>query len=537
MNKTVLLAGAIALAGPCLVSPALAQSASFAQAEVDAARAAAQANRNREAADRFAAAIAADPALRSDVLRELADQLTYSDRAAQAVPLYREVLARPGLAAEERERAMRGLALALAWSGQHRAAIQAYDALLARYPADRDALAMRGKVKGWRRDYGGAEADLKAALALEPTNADTIRALAEVQSYAGHQRDALATLAQLPGGTDGESARLIARTQLWAGRPQAARESLAQVMVLDPGDSAAAAINADARTATRPLTEVSVRYSDQSDASNFYALSGWQTVWPSESVALGLGYDGFFFRPSAGDDLDVHRPGVSARVRLSDTAEWNGQFGLAIVDDSEADGDRTAATWNTWGTLIPSDRLRFDAGINRSILDNRISNRLGIHADTVSGSVDIGSDAAWKLSLRGSWSDFSDDNERLWGQAEVRRRFAWSPNAFLGLRYTRFGFDRPTGGGYFSPTDLASVDATAQVWGRAGKFWYDLEGAVGREDNSGEKRTTYSVEGKLTYVISPRVEVQAFVHSFSSRTGAPGGFARTTTGLMLRSRL
>lgn len=537
MNKTALLAGALAFAGPCLATPALAQEQANPQASIDAARAAAQSSRNREAADLFAAAIAADPSVRAGVLREYADQLTYSDRSAQAVPLYREVLARPGLGGQEHERAMRGLALALAWSGQHRGAIRTYDAILAEHPQDREALVMRGKVKGWSRDYAAAETDLKAALVLDPGNADTIRSLAEVQSYAGHQRDALATLALLPDGADAESARLIARTQLWAGRPQAARESLAQIMALNPGDSAAASMVADARIATRPLTEVSARYSDQSDASNFYELSGWQTVWPSSDVALGVGYDGFSFRPKAGDDLDVHRPGVSARVRLSDTAEWNGQFGLAIVEDTQPGGGRTAATWNTWGTLIPSDRLRIDSGVNRSILDNRISNRLGIHADTVSGSVDLGSDSEWKLSLRGSWSDFSDHNERLWGQAEVRRRVTWSPNAFLGLRYTRFGFDRRSSGGYFSPTDLQSVDATAQIWGRAGRFWYDLEGAVGREDNSGDKRTTYSVEGKLTYVISPRVEVQAFVHSFSSRTGAPGGFARITTGLTLRTRL
>lgn len=58
---------------------------------VDAAREAARADRNVESARLFQKAIERDSSLRNQVLPEYADQLTYSDPAAEAVPLYRDL--------------------------------------------------------------------------------------------------------------------------------------------------------------------------------------------------------------------------------------------------------------------------------------------------------------------------------------------------------------------------------------------------------------------------------------------------------------
>ena len=65
-------------------SPALAQGS---QDVVERARQAASTNDNNEAARLFEQAIAASPERRGELLLEYADQLAYSGRPAEAVPL------------------------------------------------------------------------------------------------------------------------------------------------------------------------------------------------------------------------------------------------------------------------------------------------------------------------------------------------------------------------------------------------------------------------------------------------------------------
>ena len=81
-----------------------------------AARQAARADRNREAADLFARAIDRAPQRRSELLREYADQLTYARQAGAAVPLYRELIAAEK-SPEERLHILGGLGLLLGSAG------------------------------------------------------------------------------------------------------------------------------------------------------------------------------------------------------------------------------------------------------------------------------------------------------------------------------------------------------------------------------------------------------------------------------------
>ena len=312
-----------------IANPAVAQDA---PTLVEQARQAAQTDRNREAADLFSRAIAADPSLRAAVLREYADQLTYSDRANEAVPLYREVLATPALPPEERRRAMQGLALALGWSGQHEQAVGTYSEILAADPSDRQALIGRGRVQTWRNRYREAESDFKAALAGDPNNAEAIRGLAEAQSLQGHHRDAIATLRPITGeSADAASLYLLARTESWLGRPDLAEATTDRVLAAQPDHADAGNLRRELNIARAPLTEVSARHSEQSDQSDFTQLSAWQSFFPRGPLNMaGFGYDLFLFRPEGGTDIDVHRPAVQGRLRYSDWGEINGQVGLNI---------------------------------------------------------------------------------------------------------------------------------------------------------------------------------------------------------------
>lgn len=523
---------AFAVLSMLMTAPAVAQSASD---KLVAARAAAQADHNARSAELFQEAIAADPSLRDVVLIELADQLTYANHSPEAVPLYRELLAHKALSTDERQHAMKGLALALAWSGQHDAAIIVYDNILAEDPGSVSALIGRGRVLTWQRRYPVAQRDLNQALSADPRSAEARRALADAQSLAGHHREALATLEPLAGMNDFETLKLIGRTQLWAGRYAQAKASLDRALTARKGDKDTEALLRQAEIADRPQTEISFRVTSQSDDTDIRQLVASQTFGVSDDVTLRLEYDDSVFLMSDGLSVRVNQPGAFGRLRISDVTELSAGGGLTI-ENGPAETHQFFS-YNARLTLTPSDRLRFDFGAERSTPDNIRSILLDIRMNNYAASIDVGSDAAWKLALRGIYATYSDGNRRSWEQLEIRRRVAWQPNVFLGARYTHFEFERQVNSGYFNPNRLDAAEALAQVWGRAGPVYYDVRGTVGCEDaQPGGSRLVYSAQGQFTWVMTERLQLELFVNSFSSRASAPGGFSRTTLGVAARTR-
>ncbi len=71
---------------------------------ITAAREAARNNRNEESRELFRKAVAQSPSKRKELLRELADQMTYSGQSKDAVTLYKELLASNSLTTEAERR-------------------------------------------------------------------------------------------------------------------------------------------------------------------------------------------------------------------------------------------------------------------------------------------------------------------------------------------------------------------------------------------------------------------------------------------------
>jgi cellulose synthase/poly-beta-1,6-N-acetylglucosamine synthase-like glycosyltransferase/predicted Zn-dependent protease len=103
---------------------------------VFAARQDAQINKNKESADLFAQAIAIRSVSSTSILREYADQLSFTGQASSAIPIYREVLDQQTLAEPDRLSAQKALAQAYDWSGRLDEAKSAYNELIADHPND-----------------------------------------------------------------------------------------------------------------------------------------------------------------------------------------------------------------------------------------------------------------------------------------------------------------------------------------------------------------------------------------------------------------
>ena len=215
--------------------------------QVFGAREAARTDRNAESARLFASALATDAARAGEIRREYADQLRFSDRSEDAVPIYRAVLEEPTLPGAERKTALKGLAEALTWSKQPVEALATYDLLVKMDPDDVGV--------GWSRlvlmareaaqtDQNKESANLFfEAVRLDPVRSDAIlREYADQISFMGRPggaipvyRKALAT--QLLASDRFAAQKGLAQAEEWAGRLSEAQSLYASLAAAHPEDA------------------------------------------------------------------------------------------------------------------------------------------------------------------------------------------------------------------------------------------------------------------------------------------------------------
>jgi tetratricopeptide (TPR) repeat protein len=195
---------------------------------IAAARNAAQHDHNALSASLFGKALGGQPtediAADLGLVREYADQLTYSGQSAKAIVQYRAVLAKTDLDPQQRLLARKGLALALSWNGQLRPALEAYDALIADQPDDLAFKLDRARVLVWLERHEEAKAQYQQVLGRDPTNTLAGQGLVQTDNYLGQQRRALAALDHLSSlnHDSDEVLFLKAQTMTWLGRPDRA---------------------------------------------------------------------------------------------------------------------------------------------------------------------------------------------------------------------------------------------------------------------------------------------------------------------------
>jgi len=283
-----LLAGVILMAS----ASALAQNS---DELANAAREAARTDRNVQSADLFERAIVAAPARRREWLREYAEQLTYSKRALQAIPLYREYLA-VQLEPVDRRHGLQGLALALSWADQPSEARVVYEALLAE----------------------------------DPGNVDAQRSLGRVISWSGRQRDAQTYLrdflAHYPNDPEGRF--LLAQAQWWLGRPDSARATLA-ASPATPKHEDAEDLERSMNLATGQATRFEQQRSSQSDDLDI-ASTLFEHQWTSANglTVVAPRWQRIDYRPLGGEPgviVEVRGCGRGTDFRMTSSSIWKRQ--------------------------------------------------------------------------------------------------------------------------------------------------------------------------------------------------------------------
>jgi len=515
---------------------------------IQAAREAARRDRNAEAARLFGIALERDPSLRGELLPDFADQLTFSDQAKEAVPLYRELLASdPPPNIETNRHLRRQLALALSWSGQLGPSLEGYEALLEDDPQDRDARVGRARVLSWMGRLGPAGKEYSRALSNWPGDMEARRDLARVQVWRGRHRGGTALLESFledyPG--DREARLLLAQTFLWMGRPDRAVPVVAELdRDVPPGSDLRNRLDGFIREleeARTPVTRSQARVSSQSDHLTIRGIRGEQVVRLNQGVGeLGVFYEGLEFEPrtapgSGPRTIAEHRPGVLGRYRFGDRVQLSGLLQGDFIRTPAGAEDHSLATFNAFLTLWPGDEIRLDLGSRRETLDNERSLLQGITARFVSASMDWTPDEKTRATVRTDLGAYSDENSRRWVELELARQLWSAPNIIVGARGAHFAFDQLLTHGYFNPKKYRGIVAWSHGWGELGKrIWWDYDLSYGREFlDPGDEKPIWSAGGSLSRPVLEELDFKASYQYFSSRHFSSSGFERGTWFLSL----
>ena len=216
-------------------------------ATLSLARRAARDNRNDDAIALFAAAVELDQRQDRDILREYADQLSFSGQSVDAVPVYLEALANPDISALNRRRAMIGLADAYSWSDRLSDALPVYTELAAAAPEDTALqwakLLCEARLAGRSNRNAEAIDRYAKAIAAAPDREPTILAeYADQLSFVGRSAEAISLYQRAleqPALTD--NARLgirmgLAQAYEWTGRHQDAETEYGDLLKANPQD-------------------------------------------------------------------------------------------------------------------------------------------------------------------------------------------------------------------------------------------------------------------------------------------------------------
>lgn len=489
---------------------------------IGAARETAIRGRNGDAAALFERAFRVTPQRRRELLREYAEQVLYAGRPLRAIPLFQEVLRRGDLTPKETRDATLGLARALAWSGQQEAAIPVFTDILQSSPQDVEALIGRGNAQNDITRHKPALVDFEAALALQPANADALRGAATAERSMGLPRAALARLQPLLSQPAPDAATLFiaAQSRQEMGRPDLAQGLARGVLALKPGDAAAQGLLDWIALDQRPLTRVDAWYARRSDDLAISALEARHEMTFNNGLTK-FGPQARFLRYQGGDfpSVDMSGIGLAGRHRFNDFLEARSSFFLNVEDEDwrfftgKGDDQDVTFTHDTTLSLIPSDMLRFDLNLARRYADENTRSIINdILANDIGFAVDVTPDNATRFSARGLYSDYSDGNERVWGQLEFAKRFTAEPYLWLGARYTAFDFAEVVDNGYWNPDRYQSLEASLHFYGRFAQRWaFDLQGAAGYGwSEPGDGGFVSSATARLTYEFNQQVSLALY---------------------------
>lgn len=511
------------------------------------AREAADRDEHVAAVERARRAIELDPALRDEMSLLIAHQLTWADHPDEAIPWYRERLARHP---HERE-AQLGIARALSWTGDLEEARLFYREVLDENPDDEEAAVGLARMDAWDDDPGAAARGYREVLARHPESHDARLGLADAQDDRGLNRDAERLYQQMldDDADDADAREGLARARWWMGEEDLALATLGEP-TRDSGRELRAAILADRRPS---LDIAGARWTDADDQELRTAtLTASRGIGGGRRLLGEMEYlrvkdpatpwiDGV--RMAGGLDWRTGRA-FAAHARAGALLVGKGDVGTREAIDVGAgeirigqDIKATYFLWELWTTWTPIDRFRTDLSYARVPLDSPRSLARGIRADVLSLGMDRGFTDRLTGHVEGAWASYTDDNNRLSVEGELetgpfreKRLAGW-----FSVGASAFRFDDTPDHGYYAPEtyDALWLGGRAELKiGKSATLTADARLSTEHE-KGGDRFGVLSGGGELRVPLGRAVTLGAFARKSTSRFDTSGGYERQGAGVSL----
>jgi tetratricopeptide (TPR) repeat protein len=479
--------------------PVIAPDLPRALAVLDSARAAAAADRHKDAIRLYRRAIAFYPPLADDIGVELGNQYTWSDQPDSAMMWYRSHLAH--------------------------------------HPEDLDAKIGVARLVSWRDDHEQAERLYDEVLAADSTNLDARLGKAQVINWSGRQRAAAAEYRDiLEDHPDELEARAgLMQAQRWMGRPDRA-VALADSAPAPALDAIKTEIEHDAAPGVSYTYE---RNKDSDDIERrYHTFRGGFSPDLMTRISGVYGHANFEQpgRPEVSRNWfgAVLERQFSEALAMSATAGYqlNSYDRAALGPESFWLDEFNLFTFDAYATLTPRDWTRIDVGVARGSIDNPDAIFRGITRTELSAGLDqrVRTNLLWVSGLEVAW--YSDDNSSI----GIASRVVWEPlwrlpvdldhrfSSSTGFGY--YGYKRTTDNGYYDPRQYLSfheelaiaMTFSPRVRGRlAGRLSLDKE-------NGDDWFWTGRFEASATWAIYRGLALSAGYTNANSRLDSRPGY-------------
>lgn len=388
----------------------------------------------------------------------------------------------------------------LAWDGRHAAAIVRYDSVLAEHPGLTEAELGRARARAWSGDLAGAERGYRAVLATEPRNADALAGL----GYVYH----------------------------WQGREGPAERYARAALAADSTNEAGRELRKTVRAATRPSTELSANWSNDSDRNTGF----WQTLGASAPLAPGARVFAIVDALEASDPTrDATRVGGEAGLTWAvGDVQLTGAAGARRLSP-DTGAVRTTETYRGRLSWRPAPRFGVSVAYARYPFDEIASL---IERELDLESLDAGFDATLARGLSvyggggGVW--FSDGNHRTNAGAGVTQTIRGG--FFVGAYGRALAYERK-GIGYFSPDRFHLLEGLAGYNLDSGQWDGRLSGGLGAQQigHDGVAQNEWHLEARLGRRWGTGNRLDAFgAVTNSAVSSTSGAFRYRTAGVSLK---
>lgn len=464
----------------------------------------------------FRSAIALDPSLEPELRLSLGQQLIWSDRPKEAIPLLESVVAgRP----HDME-ARRYLALAYRWSDRLKESEDEYEVILAANPADLEARKGLAESLLWQGRFRAATGEFSRVIAERPSDPEALIGLSRARLYLDMPEEAARFVVRAAEASPEEKE---VRDQIVRVRERLARYAALEARVSRDSDDLSI-YETILSVHDRPATGLDV---DGTVRQLFFrqdAPGRLENISEEDSVDGTGGALSFAWRLSPA--IEMHAGGGYDRYDVSGFHPWSGHFGIA---------------------LTPADTVRFGLDWERSHWDSILSfqNRVTLDTIRLSGSrhfrwkTEISANAA--LLYHHNENETGQDRENRGGQIglELTRRLFLRGDIVQVtgiLRFGWIGFSRDLDVGVFDPERYTTEEAGLD-WRWEFRPRWAFHGTVmggAQQEKGADSGPTYSAEIFLDRKIGLGLVSAGGFASDSNARGQGEGFRRYGGLLLLR---